>query len=133
MVYRNRLIAGLKETRKRRRRRQLAVGLSELLARVLEELIDESEFRGPDDFLFHRPDGRPVEPKVFREDILYPAMDRAGIPVGAGAVRTRGYRDDRRRLYSRGFGDRPSKRSGFRIGFLGSLWGFWAHFGPKKN
>ena len=41
VVYRNRLIAGLKETRKRRRRRQLAVGLSELLARVLEELIDD--------------------------------------------------------------------------------------------
>ena len=86
MVYRNRLIAGLKETRKRRRRRQLAVGLSELLARVLEELIDESEFRGPDDFLFHRPDGRPVEPKVFREDILYPAMGRAGIPVESRAT-----------------------------------------------
>jgi len=86
VVYRNRLIAGLKETRKRRRRRQLAVGLSELLARVLEELIDESEFRGPDDFLFHRPDGRPVEPKVFREDILYPAMDRAGIPVESRAT-----------------------------------------------
>jgi site-specific recombinase XerD len=26
-------------------------------------------------------DGRPVEPKVFREEILYPAMERAGIPV----------------------------------------------------
>ena len=45
-----------------------------------------SEFRGPDDFLFHRPDGRPVEPKVFREDILYPAMDRAGIPLESRAT-----------------------------------------------
>ncbi|PYS07635.1 MAG: hypothetical protein DMG15_29800 [Acidobacteria bacterium] len=53
---------------------------------MLEELIDESEFRGPDDFLFHRPDGRPVEPKVFREDILYPAMGRAGIPVESRAT-----------------------------------------------
>jgi integrase len=35
VVYRNRLIPGLKETRKRRRRRQLAVGLSDLLARIL--------------------------------------------------------------------------------------------------
>src|SRR5437660_12913476 len=45
-----------------------------------------SEFRGPDDFLFHRPDGRPVEPKVFREDILYPAMERAKIPVESRAT-----------------------------------------------
>jgi integrase len=81
VVYRNRLIPGLKETRKRRRRRQLAVGLSDLLARVLEDLMAESEFRQPDNFLFHRPDGRPVEPKVFREEILYPAMARAEIPV----------------------------------------------------
>ncbi len=81
VVYRNQLIPRLKETRKRRRRRQLAVGLSDLLARVLGDLMEESEFRSPDDFLFHRPDGRPVEPKVFREDILYPAMKRAGIAV----------------------------------------------------
>jgi integrase len=52
VVYRNRLIPGLKETRKRRRRRQLAVGLCDLLARVLEDLMAESEFRRPDDFLF---------------------------------------------------------------------------------
>jgi len=62
-------------------RQQLAVGLSELLARLLEDLMAESEFCSPDDFLFHRPDGRPVEPKVFREEILYPAMARAEIPV----------------------------------------------------
>ena len=86
VVYRNRLIPGLKETRKRRRRRQLAVGLCDLLGRVLEDLMAESEFRGPDDFLFHRPDGRPVEPKVFREDILYPAMERVGIPVESRAT-----------------------------------------------
>lgn len=86
VVYRNRLIPGLKETRKRRRRRQLAVGLCDLLGRVLEDLMAESEFRGPDDFLFHRPDGRPVEPKVFREEILYPPMNRAKIPVESRAT-----------------------------------------------
>jgi integrase len=83
VVYRNRLIPGLKETRKRRRRRQLAVGLCDLLARVLGDLMEESEFRRPDDFVFHRADGQPVEPKVFREDILHPAMERAKIPVQA--------------------------------------------------
>jgi hypothetical protein len=86
VVYRNRLIPGLKETRKRRRRRQLSVGLCNFLAQVLEDLMAESEFRRPDDFIFHRPDGRPVEPKVFREEILYPAMERAGIPVQARAT-----------------------------------------------
>src|SRR5207249_4018401 len=160
VVYRNRLIAGLKETRKRRRRRQLAVGLSELLARVLEELIDESEFRGPDDFLFHRPDGRPVEPKVFREDILYPAMGRAGIPVEsratglhlfrhtAGSLLNKKTADLKRVQVQLGHADIGTtaavythvdletvhrNAAGFRIGFLGSLWGFWAHFGPKRN
>jgi len=62
------------------------VGLGDLLARVLEDLMTESEFKSPDDFLFHRPDGRPVEPKVFREDILYPAMSRARIPVESRAT-----------------------------------------------
>jgi site-specific recombinase XerD len=53
---------------------------------VLGDLMEESEFRGPDDFLFHRSDGRSVEPKVFREDILYPAMKRAGILVESRAT-----------------------------------------------
>jgi integrase len=35
----------------------------------------KSDFCRPDDFLFHRPDGRPVELNVFREDILYPPTD----------------------------------------------------------
>src|SRR5436190_12314689 len=33
----------------------------------------------------HRSDGRPVEPKVFREDILYPTMKGAGILVESRA------------------------------------------------
>jgi integrase len=86
VVYRNRLIPGLKETRKRRRRRQLTVGLCDLLARVLEDLMARSEFLGPDDLLFHRPDGRPVEPSIFRNDILYPAMGRARIPLESRAT-----------------------------------------------
>jgi hypothetical protein len=125
---------------------------------VLGDMMEESEFRGPDDFLFHRSDGRPVEPKVFREDILYPAMKRAGILVesratglhlfrhtagsllnkktadlaGTGAVGTRRHRHDRRRLHTRGSGDGASKRDGFGVDIFRSLWRVWPILGPQN-
>ena len=43
--------------------------------------MESSTFQGPEDFLFHKNDGSPVDPDVFRSDVLYPAMRRLGIPI----------------------------------------------------
>jgi len=49
--------------------------LTELL-RLHQEL---SRFQRPDDFVFCREDGPPLDPDHLRNQVLYPAMDRAGI------------------------------------------------------
>lgn len=57
-----------------------------LLPREMVEVLTwqwrKSEFNGPDDYMFCRMDGTPYDPDVLRENVLYPAMDRAGIKRG---------------------------------------------------
>lgn len=49
------------------------------LVNVLRYLWRQSQFNQPEHFVFCRMDGRPYDPDVIRESVLYPAMDRAGI------------------------------------------------------
>jgi hypothetical protein len=46
---------------------------------------ENSSFRGPDDFVFCKKDGSPLDPDVLRKDALYPILDRLGIPRKKGA------------------------------------------------
>ena len=43
--------------------------------------MESSPFQRPEDFLFHKSDGSPVNPDVFRNDVLYPALRQLGIPI----------------------------------------------------
>jgi integrase len=59
---------------------------SERLLRLPEQMLQmffdhrqESAFQADSDFIFPRPDGRPLDPDVLREWVLYPAMNKAGI------------------------------------------------------
>lgn len=47
-----------------------------------------SKHTKPDDFVFCKPDGGPLQPDVLRKDVLYPALDRLGIPR---SVRSAGF------------------------------------------
>lgn len=39
---------------------------------------------GPEDFVFCKADGKPFNPDVLRKDILYPVLDRRGVPDQPG-------------------------------------------------
>jgi integrase len=75
---------GPPKTKKSRAKIQLA-------SELVEELADRQEasgFNSPEDFIFCRLDGAPLDPDYLRREVLYPAMDRAGIKRGA---RTHGF------------------------------------------
>ena len=59
------------------------------LARALTETLrnhrEKSSHQGPDDFVFCKRDGAPLDPDVLRKDVLYPILDRLGIPRKKGA------------------------------------------------
>ena len=48
---------------------------------VLRDHMESAPFQGPEDFLFHKNDGSPVDPDVFRSDVLYPALRQLEIPI----------------------------------------------------
>lgn len=50
------------------------------LAHALASHRQRSAHIGPENFAFCRPDGFPLNPDVLRRDVLYPALDRLGIP-----------------------------------------------------
>jgi integrase len=60
-----------------------------LLGSTLSETLrihrENSSHRGPDDFVFCKKDGSPLDPDVLRKDALYPILDRLGIPRKKGA------------------------------------------------
>ena len=51
----------------------------EPLLKVLLTHKQQSRFIQPDDFVFCKADGSPCDPDHLRNEVLYPAMDRAGI------------------------------------------------------
>ncbi len=52
----------------------------EHLRLVLMEHRQRSLHSSPDDFVFCKSDGSPLNPDILRRDVLYPALDRLGIP-----------------------------------------------------
>jgi integrase len=55
------------------------------LAQPLLEHRQNAVNKQPDDFVFCRRDGTPLNPDVLRKDVLYPVLDRLGIPRSSGA------------------------------------------------
>ncbi len=59
--------------------------LGSALGGTLMNHRETSSHRGPDDFVFCKKDGSPLDPDVLRKDVLYPILDRLGIPRKKGA------------------------------------------------
>ena len=56
------------------------VPFGDVLAAVLSGHMKNSCYVGPNDFVFLKPDGSRFDPDVLRRDVLYPTLDRLGIP-----------------------------------------------------
>jgi integrase len=54
--------------------------IHDYLLHTLSTHKEQSLWTGPDDFVFCHPDGRPFDPDVLRNDVLYPAIKAAGLP-----------------------------------------------------
>jgi len=81
VLYRGRLLRGLKKHKRARKPRQHQVLIPEMLEVVLQDHMALSPFKGPENYLFHKDDGSPVDPDVFRSDVLYPVLRQLGIPI----------------------------------------------------
>jgi integrase len=55
------------------------------LAQALTEESQRVGRKSSEDFVFCKPNGEPLHPDVLRKDVLYPALDRLGIPRSSGA------------------------------------------------
>ena len=62
-----------------------SVWFDKVLTGVFAEQRKHSQHTGPDDFVFCKPDGSPLNPDVLRRDALYPALERLRIPRIKGA------------------------------------------------
>ena len=62
-----------------------SIWFDDVLAGVLAEHRQNSRYTGPDDFVFAKPDGSPLNPDVLRRDVLDPTLDRLPIPRPKGA------------------------------------------------
>ena len=67
---------------------ELLKHIPEVLFEALTELRRRSPFKADSDFIFCKADGGPCDPDWVRENVLYPAMDRAAIDRGK---RTHGF------------------------------------------
>jgi len=66
VLYRGQLLRGLKKHKRARKAKQHLVLIPEMLEVVLRGHMESSPFQGPQDFLFHRDDGSPLDPDVFQ-------------------------------------------------------------------
>jgi len=64
--------------------RMIYFGPSLLAALTVQK--QNSKHNGPDDFVFCKEDGAPLNPDVLRRDVLYPTLDRLGIARSARAA-----------------------------------------------
>jgi integrase len=55
------------------------------LAQALSEHHQNALHGQPEDFVFCKRDGSPLNPDALRKDVFYPALDRLGIPRASGA------------------------------------------------
>jgi integrase len=62
-----------------------SIGFDKVLCQVLLEHRENSSHTRPDDFVFCKPDGSPLNADVLRRDVLYPALERLHIPRPKGA------------------------------------------------
>jgi integrase len=69
-----------------------SVWFDAVLARVLSEHSKTSQHIKPDDFVFCKSDGSPLNPDVLHRDVLYPALDRLRIPRKKGACGLHAFR-----------------------------------------
>jgi integrase len=82
MLYRHKLEAGIKDTRKKdgSAPRKHQVGMPALLKHVLQQHFALTLFNKAEDFVFCRADGSPQDPDHIRNCVLYPALDKVGVP-----------------------------------------------------
>jgi len=81
VVYRGKLVEGLKQTRRTGKLRKHTVGMSQLVENILRGHQAVTLFNRPEDFVFCRADGSPLDPGYIRKRVIYPAMEAAGILV----------------------------------------------------
>ena len=81
VVYRGKLIEGLKDTSRSSKLRRHSVALSDALKRILEQHRAASKFTRPENFVFCRPDCRTLDPDHIRRYVLYPALVAAKVPL----------------------------------------------------
>jgi len=62
-----------------------SIWFDDVLRRALSELRKRSHHTDPEDFIFCKTDGSPLNPDVLRRDVLYPALHRLRIPQSKGA------------------------------------------------
>ena len=62
------------------------IQLGDALSQVLAGHLKHSGHTGSEDFVFCKADGKPFHPDVLRKDVLYPVLDRLGIPRPARAA-----------------------------------------------
>lgn len=85
VVYRGRLVEGLKQTRKTGSLRQHQVGMSDTLKLVLESHLATTLHNKPEDYVFCKDTGKPLDPDYMRVSVIYPALKAAEIEVQAYA------------------------------------------------
>jgi integrase len=56
--------------------------MSEGLKTMFERLKAETRFPAPEDFVFCDKDGNPLSPDHLRRQVLYPALEAAGVTIG---------------------------------------------------
>jgi integrase len=77
-LWRGRLVAPKTKASER------SLHLPQALVEILRGHHERSRWREPEDFIFCREDGSPWDPDHLREQVLYPAMEAAGIKRGNG-------------------------------------------------
>ena len=66
--------------------RQHQVLIPEMLQMVLRDHLESSLFQGPEVFLFHKDDGSPLDPDVFRSAVLNRHCGNWGSPFFVAPV-----------------------------------------------
>jgi integrase len=79
VVYRGKLVEGLKQTKRNGAVRKHKIGMSDSLIGVLSMHRAQTIYTKPEDYVFCREDGSPLDPDHLRRSVLYPALEAAGI------------------------------------------------------
>jgi len=83
VIYRGRLVAGLKDNKRTGKAREHKIGMSPLVETLLNLRATQTKYTGPENFVFCRDaeEGKPLCPDHIRRYVLYPAMETAKIPM----------------------------------------------------